>query len=146
MPVCAPLRSPLSPHQRRAMSEISLEGGCQCGSVRYRIVGSSLIAAICHCTMCRRANAAPIVAWAMYKEEQVTFLNERPTPYQASPEATRRLCGRCGTQISFVADYIPGLVDITIARLYHPNAVSPTLHYCYSRHLEWMVLSDSLPK
>ena len=128
------------------MSDISLEGGCQCGSVRYRLVGSSLIAAICHCTMCRRANAAPVVAWAMYKDEQVTFLRERPTPYQASPGATRGFCGRCGTQITFVADYIPGLVDITIASLDNPNAIAPTLHYWYSKHLEWIRFSDTLPK
>jgi hypothetical protein len=128
------------------MSDVSLEGGCQCGSVRYRIVGSPLVAAICHCSMCRRANAAPVVAWAMYKLEQVTFLKELPTPYQASPEATRGFCGRCGTQISFVADYIPGLVDITIASLDNPEAVAPSFHYWYSRHLEWMRFGDVLPK
>ena len=128
------------------MTDVSLEGGCQCGSVRYRIIGSSLVAAICHCSMCRRANAAPVVAWAMYKEEQVTFLKERPTPYQASPEATRGFCGRCGTQISFVADYIPGLIDITIASLDNPNAIAPNFHYWYSRHLAWMRFGDALPK
>src|SRR5688500_1743727 len=127
------------------MSVILLEGGCQCGSVRYQLAGSSLMAAICHCTMCRRANAAPVVAWVMYKAEQVTFLKERPTQYQASPGATRGFCGRCGTQISFVADYIPGLVDITIASLDNPNAVAPTFHYWYSRHLEWMRFGDTLP-
>lgn len=43
------------------MSDAVLEGGCQCGSVRYRITGDPVMTALCHCTMCRRANAAPAV-------------------------------------------------------------------------------------
>ena len=128
------------------MADVALEGGCQCGSVRYRITGPALVAAMCHCTMCRRAGAAPAVAWAMYKEEQVTFLKATPTRYQSSPEATRGFCGRCGTQISFMADYIPGLVDITIGSLDDPNAVAPTFHYWYSKHLNWLRFGDELPK
>ena len=60
------------------MPDQTLEGGCQCGSVRYRISGNPVMAALCHCTMCRRANAAPAVAWAMYELPQVLFLTEPP--------------------------------------------------------------------
>lgn len=49
------------------MSDPLLEGGCQCGAVRYRIAGRPVMAALCYCSMCRRANAAPAVAWAMYQ-------------------------------------------------------------------------------
>ncbi|HEV8331433.1 MAG TPA: hypothetical protein VGQ22_08445 [Steroidobacteraceae bacterium] len=34
------------------------EGGCQCGAIRYRAEGEPLLAALCHCFMCRRAPAA----------------------------------------------------------------------------------------
>ena len=34
-------------------------GGCQCGRVRYEADGDPVMVALCHCTMCRRANAAP---------------------------------------------------------------------------------------
>lgn len=128
------------------MPDLTLEGGCQCGAVRYRAVGPVLAAALCHCTMCRRASAAPAVAWAMYKEEQVSFLKETPARYASSPHATRGFCGQCGTQICFVADYIPGLVDITIGSLDNPNAVAPTLHYWYAEHLAWLQFGDNLPK
>jgi Glutathione-dependent formaldehyde-activating enzyme len=71
------------------MVEPVLEGGCQCGAIRYRVTGEPLMAAICHCTMCRRANAAPAVAWAMFLESQVAFLSGRPAAYASSPEAKR---------------------------------------------------------
>ena len=65
------------------------EGGCQCGAIRYRAEGEPLLAALCHCSMCRRASAAPAVAWAMYPQGQVTFLQDQPKTYASSNEARR---------------------------------------------------------
>jgi hypothetical protein len=42
--------------------KISLEGGCLCGAIRYRISGAPRSADYCHCRMWRRAAGAPVVA------------------------------------------------------------------------------------
>ena len=54
-------------------NELIREGGCQCGAIRYRAVGEPVLAALCHCSSCRRASAAPTTAWAMYPQAQVTL-------------------------------------------------------------------------
>ena len=123
------------------MSENSLQGGCQCGAVRYEITGAPIVAALCHCSMCRRANAAPAVAWAMYQQAQVRFLANEPALYRSSPDATRGFCARCGTQISFVASYIPGLVDITIGSMDRPDDVPPAFQYWDSKRVSWLHLA-----
>ena len=128
------------------MSSVPREGGCQCRSIRYRITGGPVLAALCHCSMCRRANAAPAVAWAMYEESQVVFLGKPPTAYESSPGSRRGFCPRCGTQISFTAEYIPGLIDITIGSLDAPDQVAPTLHYWESERLPWVHFADQLPR
>jgi hypothetical protein len=128
------------------MSERELEGGCQCGAVRYRINGEPVMAALCHCTMCRRANAAPAVAWAMFQEAQVAFLKDRPATYTSSAAARRGFCPVCGTPISFTADFLPGLIDITIGSLDRPERLAPTLHYWTSRQLPWLRCADDLPR
>ena len=128
------------------MTEPSFEGGCQCGAVRYRASGLPVMAAICHCAMCRRANAAPAVAWAMFQESQVRFLSGAPTTYASSPGARRGFCAVCGTPISFAADYMPGLIDLTIGSLDQPEKLAPTLHYWDSRRLPWVHLADELPR
>lgn len=128
------------------MSEINLEGGCQCGAVRYQITDAPVMTAICHCSMCRRANAAPAVAWAMFQEPQVTFTRARPKLYTSSEEAQRGFCEDCGTQISFSATYIPGLIDITIGSMDQPDSITPQFHYWYSKHLAWAEFADTLPR
>lgn len=39
---------------RITMPALPLEGGCQCGAVRYRITGAPLLFLLCHCTECQR--------------------------------------------------------------------------------------------
>lgn len=128
------------------MTENHLQGGCQCGDCRYVISGEPIMAAICHCSMCRRAHAAPVVAWALYSSEQVVFSGAELNQYQSSAQASRGFCPRCGSQISFTAEFLPGLVDISLGSLDDPDAVQPTLHYWHDRHLSWIDFADQLPR
>ena len=128
------------------MSDKKLEGGCQCGAVRYEVTGDPVMTAICHCSMCRRANAAPVVAWAMFEESQVSFTQTSPKLYASSEEGQRGFCETCGTQISFVATYIPGLIDLTIGSMDQPDSITPQFHYWHSKHLAWVEFADTLPR
>jgi hypothetical protein len=128
------------------MDTVTLDGGCQCGAIRYRITGAPVVVAVCHCRMCRRANAAPAVAWAMFQQSQVAFTAGKPATYASSGEGERGFCPSCGTQISFTATYIPGLIDITVGSLDRPDAVRPVLHYWDSERLPWVRLADDLPR
>ena len=122
------------------------EGGCQCGAVRYTITGAPLLAAICHCVMCRRAHSAPAVAWAMFQATQVSFGNAEPKEFASSAEAKRGFCSTCGTQVYFTADFIPNLIDIPMGSLDYPESIKPTLHYWHSKHLSWAEFADNLPR
>ena len=128
------------------MTDVTREGGCQCGAIRYRVTGEPVFTAICHCTMCRRANAAPAVAWAMFPNEQLALTKGEPTIYKSSPDAERGFCAKCGSQINFRAEYIPGLVDLTIGSLDDPEGIRPSMHYWDTKRLSWVVFDDELPK
>lgn len=126
--------------------ENQLEGGCLCGAVRYVATGAPLMTALCHCTMCRRASAAPAVAWVMFEAQNVRFTSGEPAIYASSAEAARSFCARCGTPLAFTASYIPGLIDLTVGSLDRPEQVPIDFHYWYSKRLSWLHVSDGLPK
>ena len=129
------------------MTNVSVrEGGCQCGAVRYRAEGEPLLAALCHCSSCRRASAAPTTAWAMFPQGQVKFLKDQPTTYASSAEGRRGFCARCGTQVCFTASFLPGLIDLTIGSLDSPETLPPQLHYWESKRLAWLQIADDLPR
>jgi hypothetical protein len=114
--------------------------------VRYEARGEPIVIAVCHCSMCRRAGAAPAIAWAMYRQEQVRMTAAAPATYASSPPARRGFCGTCGTQISFTADFIPGLVDLTVGSFDRPEELPPSLHYWDSKRLPWVRFADELPR
>jgi len=96
--------------------------------------------------MCRRAHAAPAVAWALFDSSQVTFTKGEPKQFESSPDAQRGFCADCGTQLCFKASYLPGMIDISIGSLDDPNAISPSLHYWHEQHLAWFNVSDDLQR
>jgi hypothetical protein len=128
------------------MQAARLEGGCLCGSIRYRVQGDPVTVALCHCTMCRRSAGAPVVAWAMFALDTLEFVRDEPARYASSPGVRRGFCGRCGTTLTFSADFLPGLVDITVASLDDPAGLPPRMHIWESRRLPWLTLGDGLPR
>jgi hypothetical protein len=102
--------------------------------------------ALCHCSMCRRAAGAPAVAWAMFPQEQLSFVRGAPAVYASSSGAARSFCGRCGTQLAFTADFLPGLADVTVASLDDPAALPPQAHIWDASRLPWLALADGLPR
>jgi len=82
----------------------------------------------------------------MFQQSQVTFTHRAPATYRSSPEGERSFCSACGTQISFTASYLPGLIDITVGSLDHPEVLAPVLHFWDSKRLPWIRFADDLPR
>ena len=90
----------------------SIEGGCLCGAIRYRIDGPFTWVGHCHCSLCRRASAAPVVTWCTVAAKDFTVTTGAPKAYRATAVATRQFCPQCGTQISFQHDDTKGEIDV----------------------------------
>jgi len=124
----------------------TLDGGCLCGLVRYRLSGQPSKVACCHCQSCRRASGAPYVPWVTFPKKDVEYAATPPAQYRSSPKATRGHCVRCGTSLTYADDKHPDHVDVNTATLDDPDALPPAAHIWVSHKLSWVVLDDGLPQ
>ncbi len=122
-----------------------LEGGCFCGHVRYQAGNDASHETLCHCSMCRRASGAPVVAWFTVPVEALRFTSGEPTRFRSSDHGTRSFCPRCGSALTFQDDALLGEIDVTTCSLDDPERVPPRDHVRTSARLAWLKFADDLP-
>jgi hypothetical protein len=116
-----------------------------CGEVRYRITAAPVEALYCHCRMCQRAHGAPVVAWLTVPLDAFAVTAGNPVAYRSSAKAFRHFCGSCGTPLTWREADNPRLVDISIASLDNPEAITPTIHIWTDSRIAWFESADHLP-
>ncbi|MEP6786218.1 MAG: GFA family protein [Sphingomonadales bacterium] len=118
-----------------------MEGGCQCGRIRYTADIVSDDAYLCHCRMCQRATGGVSIAFVNLPKVARTWQTE-PDWYASSPIARRPFCSACGTPLGF--EFIDGPnCDLTVGSFDQPSRFVPTSHFgVESRHDAWLETAD----
>lgn len=124
----------------------SLEGGCLCGEIRYKVNGAIIDAGYCHCRLCQRASGAPVVAWFTVPVDSFTYVQGTPSIFHSSSHNQREFCGACGSQLLFRKSEGPVTVDVTIASLDDPSLTQPEYHIWRESRIPWFETGDSLPR
>ena len=106
------------------------EGGCLCGAVRYRVQGEAARASVCSCTACQRRTGSLAGFGVYFKENEVRILRGELKSYEhRSDESGRWLrfefCPRCGTQLTWTAEALPGMRAIGVGTLDEPRSIKP---------------------
>lgn len=85
------------------LPEFPVEGGCQCGAVRYRLTGAPLAVYNCHCKDCQRFSGA---GWAMsmpVARDRVEHLSGTLNVYENTSDSGSVVrmssCTRCNTRV-----------------------------------------------
>jgi len=125
---------------------MSLEGGCLCGSVRYRLDAEPFDAGYCHCETCRRSAGAPVLVFACVATPAFVVTQGSPRRWRSSESGERWFCGDCGSQLAMHVDYQPATIAFTIATLDDPATVPPGFHIWTKSRIAWFDIADTLPR
>ena len=128
------------------MADSTLEGGCLCGAVRYRIDAPPLWTGYCHCTSCRRSTGAPVTMFVGTRGDFVSFTKGERTMFASSPGVERGFCAACGTPLTYESDRFPGETHFYISTFDDPQELCPTFHVFYEERLRWLEIADDLPR
>jgi hypothetical protein len=121
-------------------------GHCHCGAVSYETAGEPISHSLCHCSDCRGHAGAPMVAWAMFKSDQVKIIKGEPKIYASSQHGRRYFCGQCGTGLLYTNDQIlPDITDVQSATFDDPNSLAPAVHVQTAERIAWMENAHHLP-
>ena len=126
------------------MEHVVSEGGCLCGSVRYRISGAPRSSSVCFCRSCRLASGAPSVAWFVVSIDQYTLLSGEPATFQSSPPVTRSFCTKCGTPLAYQHADDRNAIELTTATLDEPQRFPPTHEIWHSQKVSWAASNPTI--
>ncbi len=119
------------------------EGGCMCGSVRYRLQGPFTYSAHCHCRSCQRAAGAGYVTYSAVAPENFKIIEGEMTTYHSSPGVNRGFCNKCGTSLSYSGEDWTDYAIMT-ATLDDPGAAVPTTNAYTKDKQPWVTLDETL--
>jgi hypothetical protein len=123
----------------------SIEGGCLCKAVRYRVAGEPLAKTLCHCRSCRLASGAPSLAWVVFRTGDFVITAGALVSFQSSPGVYRTFCGICGTSLTYQSTSRPDAIDVTTISLDHPDDFAPTKEIWVEQRVPWETLDSELP-
>jgi hypothetical protein len=127
---------------------MSGEGGCACGTVRYRLTSEPLFVHCCHCLNCQRQTGSAFVINLLIEADRVDLLMGEPQPVDVprddgSAQRTFR-CSSC--QVAVFSEYgWPELWFVRGGTLDEPSAVTPDVHIYTRSKLPWVALPDGIP-
>jgi hypothetical protein len=124
----------------------TLEGGCLCGAVRFRVTGKPNYVVHCHCSMCRKASGAPVVTFTRYPLERFAYTKGKPKAYRSSADNKRGFCAKCGAQIYFMAGGKPDSIGLNVGCFDHPERLKPQKHIYADTMIPWLHMRDGLPR
>ncbi len=130
----------------------SMEGGCACRAVRYRMTSRPLFVHCCHCTWCQRETGSAFALNAMIEADRVELLaSAREPEVVETPSASGKgqriaRCPRC--RVALWSNYAGAGAAIRFLRvgtLDEPGRVPPDIHIFTDSKLPWVILPEGVP-
>ena len=127
-----------------------LEGGCDCGSIRYRMNTAPLVVHCCHCRWCQRESGASFALNAMIEADRVISLRSEPdlvdTPSQSGRGQQVARCPSCRIALwSHYSGAGPLVAFVRVGTLDNPDMLPPDIHIYTESKQSWIVLPPGVP-
>jgi hypothetical protein len=125
------------------------QGGCQCGTVRYEVVGDPVMVGACHCSDCQRQSGSAFGMSFIVAREAFRLLSGNVKTFTRTADsgraATCTFCPECGTQIYQEPDFLKDMVSVKPGTLDDTSFLRPTFQVWVERKHSWVSLSADIP-
>jgi len=125
-----------------------LEGGCQCGAIRYEIVGPSKRLMVCHCTDCQRQSGSAFGMTLVIDEGDFQLKKGKLKSFASTSDGGRAklgtFCPDCGSRIYHKLDWRKGALSVKPGTLDSTLWLKPEIHIWTKSKQPWVVIPDGV--
>lgn len=128
----------------------SLDGGCACGAIRYRMLDLPMFVHCCHCTRCQRETGGPFAHHAMIEFTKFKILQGEPdfvlVPTDSGGKHWVARCPGCRTAMWNEHGTRRAVMRyVRVGTLDTPDALPPQAHIYTRSRQSWLVLAAGVP-
>jgi hypothetical protein len=127
----------------------TLEGGCACGAVRYRLASPPMFVHCCHCRDCQRQTGSAFVLNALIEADRVELLagsvEGGAVPTDSGRPHTIHRCPSCKVAVWSNYGGVDKLRFVRVGTLDDAAALTPDVHIYTRSKLPWIKLPDGVP-
>jgi hypothetical protein len=127
----------------------SLEGGCACGAVRYRLTDRPMFVHCCHCLDCQRQTGSAFVLNALIEAGKAEVLAGAPAPWRMPTDSGKPhdiyRCPQCQTALWSEYGGRSQIRFVRIGTLDNPAALRPDVHIYTRSKQPWVMLPAGTP-
>ena len=125
-----------------------VEGGCQCGAVRYRITDAPLAVYNCHCRDCQRSSGATHSMSLPILRERVELICGEMDHFDKAADSGRVVrmlgCAACGTKIWNEPQASPAMLVVKPGTLDDMSWAVPIGNIWTARKAPWVEIDATL--
>ncbi len=119
-------------------------GACQCGNIRYEVVGTPKQVVACHCTDCQRQSGSAFGMALVVNEADFRLTQGEPKTFASKSDAGRAklgaFCPGCGTRIYHKSEWRKGMVSVRAGTLDDTSMLKPDMHLWTSNKQTWVTI------
>jgi hypothetical protein len=119
-------------------------GGCQCGSIRYRVKGEPISVFICHCSECQRQSSSAFGMALWIKDAELSLLSGTTKTWlrrtKSGSEISCSFCPDCGTRLFHAGHAGSGVLSVKPGTLDDTSWLRPSGHIWTQNAQGWLLL------
>lgn len=125
-----------------------MNGGCQCGAIRYTLCGAIPPAYACHCGECKKQSASAFSMSVVVAFDRLTVTGI-PASFEATTYSgaikTCYFCAKCGTRMWHGSNASPDVVTLKVGTLDESAHIAPRAHLWVSKKQAGICLDPEFP-
>ncbi len=126
-----------------------VEGGCQCGAVRFQLSAGPLGVYNCHCKDCQRTSGSTHTISVIMKKEDVRFLGGETDIFDKAADSGRVVrmygCAKCGTKVYNEPLSAPHMLVMKAGTLDDMSWAEPVGNIWTASKAPWVEIDPGVP-